>query len=291
MVRFVAAVLAVLATGPALAAWNEPHVEGAKPHPVLKYYPQARVYDYSASDFDSAEVVTGFAKDAEEPTTRETIEGAVTRYEYEHKPGTSPLEIVRQTESALKKAGFAVIVAGKDVADVGSEEAFGAFRLDRDGKPALYVNLRAMPNGGEPLSSWLVVEPKVLEEKYSVDADGLYAEIEKTGRVAVYGITFDTGKATLVAESEAVLAEVRALLEGHADLKLRIEGHTDNVGKPAANKKLSDDRAAAVKAWLVDQGIDAARLATAGFGDTKPVADNADEEGRAKNRRVELVRQ
>ena len=129
-----------------------------------------------------------------------------------------------------------------------------------------------------------------MEEVYSVDAAGLYDEIARTGRVAVYGINFDTGKASLTTDSEAVLGEVRKLLDQHADLKLKIEGHTDNVGKSAANKKLSEDRAAAVRAWLVAKGVKAERLSTAGFGDAKPVSDNDSDEGRAKNRRVELVK-
>lgn len=77
----------------------------------------------------------------------------------------------------------------------------------------------------------------------------------------------------------------------HAQFKLKIEGHTDNVGNAASNKKLSEDRAAAVKNWLVKNGMRDANLATAGFGDAKPVGDNQTEEGRARNRRVELVKQ
>jgi outer membrane protein OmpA-like peptidoglycan-associated protein len=109
--------------------------------------------------------------------------------------------------------------------------------------------------------------------------------------VAVYGINFDTGKATLKPESEKVLAELKKLTTGHAQLALRIEGHTDNVGSASSNKKLSEDRALAVKSWLVKNGASEANLASAGFGDSKPLADNKTEEGRAKNRRVELVKQ
>src|SRR6185295_3597345 len=110
------------------------------------------------------------------------------------------------------------------------------------------------------------------------------------GRVAVYGIQFDTGKATIKAESEAVLNEIDKLLLARADLKLNIEGHTDNVGAKAANLTLSGQRATAVQAWLGAHGIEAARLTVRGFGDSKPVADNSSDEGRAKNRRVELVK-
>lgn len=87
------------------------------------------------------------------------------------------------------------------------------------------------------------------------------------------------------------MSDLLAVLSANADWKLRIEGHTDNVGEQAANLKLSKLRAAAVASWLTGKGIDAARLSVAGLGDTQPVADNATEDGRARNRRVVLIRQ
>lgn len=103
-------------------------------------------------------------------------------------------------------------------------------------------------------------------------------------------IVFETGKAVIKTESEPVLEQLHAFLEGKKQITLvRIEGHTDNVGKPADNLKLSGDRALAVKNWLVNKGVDGKRLISVGFGDTKPVADNAKEEGRAQNRRTEFI--
>jgi len=107
----------------------------------------------------------------------------------------------------------------------------------------------------------------------------------------VYGITFDFNKATIRPEAAPVLGEVLAVLTNNAALKIAIEGHTDSIGQASYNQKLSADRAEAVRAWLVAHGVAADRLGAAGFGDTKPAADNATEDGRAKNRRVELVRQ
>jgi outer membrane protein OmpA-like peptidoglycan-associated protein len=94
----------------------------------------------------------------------------------------------------------------------------------------------------------------------------------------------------ILPDSESILGQIQALLEQRPDLKLRIEGHTDNVGTRAANQKLSDQRAAAVVGWLASHGIDRSRLSAEGFADTKPVGDNATEEGRSQNRRVELVK-
>ncbi len=115
--------------------------------------------------------------------------------------------------------------------------------------------------------------------------------MEKTGRVSVYGINLDIGKAVLRPESEAVLAALLKLLNANPDWKILIEGHTDNVGAKAANRTLSTQRAQAVRTWLVGKGIAAARLTALGLGDTKPVAANTTDEGRARNRRVDLVKQ
>ncbi len=116
--------------------------------------------------------------------------------------------------------------------------------------------------------------------------------IEDTGKVTLYGIQFDFNQATIKAESEAALKEVGELLKQQPDLKLRIQGHTDNVGKAAYNLDLSRKRADSVKTFLTQNfQIDASRLTTEGFGDTKPIAKNDTEQGRAQNRRVELAKQ
>jgi outer membrane protein OmpA-like peptidoglycan-associated protein len=124
------------------------------------------------------------------------------------------------------------------------------------------------------------------------ETDVLYDALLAKGRWATHGILFATGKADLQPESRAVLKEIAATLKKYGDLKVLIEGHTDNVGSAASNLTLSDARATAVKAALVaDYGIDASRLTTMGLGDTKPAVPNATAAGRAQNRRVELVKQ
>lgn len=119
----------------------------------------------------------------------------------------------------------------------------------------------------------------------------LYDAIAAKGRVATHGILFDTGSDRIRPESQPTLKEIAGMLQEHPELKLMIEGHTDNVGSAAANQKLSEQRAAAVKAYLVETlGVDAERLASKGYGDTKPAASNDTPEGRQMNRRVELVK-
>ena len=130
------------------------------------------------------------------------------------------------------------------------------------------------------------------KEGERVTAAELAKTLSETGAVALRNILFDTGKATIKPVSEKQLAEVGQLLKNDQALKLEIQGHTDNVGKKAFNQKLSQARAAAVKDYIVKKyGVAADRLTTAGFGFDKPVADNATLQGRALNRRVDLVKQ
>ncbi|MEZ4601380.1 MAG: OmpA family protein [Syntrophotaleaceae bacterium] len=110
-------------------------------------------------------------------------------------------------------------------------------------------------------------------------------------RARLYGILFDFNSANIRPESKPVLDEVLAVLKNEPDWVLTVEGHTDAIGSEVQNQNLSLKRAVAVKLYLVGAGIDAARLKTAGFGESQPVADNTTELGRAQNRRVELVRE
>lgn len=124
------------------------------------------------------------------------------------------------------------------------------------------------------------------------ETDVLYDALASKGRWATQGILFATGKAELQPESRAVLKEIAATLKQHGDLKILIEGHTDNVGAAPANLALSDARAAAVKAALVaDYAVAGDRITTKGLGDTRPSVPNATAAGRAQNRRVEIVKQ
>ncbi|MEM1043242.1 MAG: OmpA family protein [Bacteroidota bacterium] len=120
--------------------------------------------------------------------------------------------------------------------------------------------------------------------------DRVYEKLAADGRYATQGILFDTGSATIRPESTPTLSEIARALQQHGDLRLRIEGHTDNTGSAEANQQLSERRAAAVRDYLVQrEGIGPERLESAGMGQAVPVADNATPEGRQTNRRVELV--
>lgn len=122
-----------------------------------------------------------------------------------------------------------------------------------------------------------------------LDAAAIKKELDAKGRVALY-INFDTGKSTLRPDAQPIIAEVNKLLVADPALKLMIEGHTDNTGSAEHNRELATTRARSVLAALTALGIETTRLASNGFGPDKPIADNSTDEGRAKNRRVELVK-
>jgi lipid-binding SYLF domain-containing protein len=119
---------------------------------------------------------------------------------------------------------------------------------------------------------------------------GVGASLRDTGRVSLSNVHFATGKAELSADSDSALNDAVVALKEHADWNIRVEGFTDNVGTREANLTLSNDRANAVSEWLANHGIDRARLSAKGYGESRPVAKNSTAEGRAKNRRVVLVK-
>jgi outer membrane protein OmpA-like peptidoglycan-associated protein len=184
----------------------------------------------------------------------------------------SVLEVQTRYKSALQKAGWAIVRS-----DTGGLTAAHYTQHGRD------VWLKITPT-----SSNYTIE--VADLGAAAAHDKLAKALDDAGHVALYGIYFDTDKATLRPDSEPTLLQIQKLLASNPRLKLEIQGHTDSTGTRPHNQKLSGDRAASVKAWLVAHGIDGARLTTNGYADTKPVADNAMPEGRALNRRVELAR-
>jgi OmpA-OmpF porin, OOP family len=142
------------------------------------------------------------------------------------------------------------------------------------------------------MDGWSAKEPRMIGDIH-IAAGGrqLYDALSDKGRVATHGILFSTASATIQGESTPTLKEIGDMLTAHPDLKLTIEGHTDNVGASATNQTLSEQRAAAVKQYLVSNyGVSAARLMTKGFGSSKPATSNDTPEGRQNNRRVELVK-
>ena len=263
-----ALVILLLFTGTALGAAKD--VPGSKDHPLLSRMTNFYITSYEVSDFDSHEFADSKGDDV-------TVEGRKYVIQYEIKEGAkvpSDLQITRNYVNAIKQLGGTAYEYGKNRVSL---------QVTKDGRE---VWAEVWTSGGE-LYTLTIVEKAGLKQE--VTAGDLLKALNEQGRVALY-IHFDTGKATIKPESQPVINEIVALLKDNPDLKVSIEGHTDNVGDAKLNKTLSEQRAAAVLAAIVAQGVDARRLKSAGFGKDKPIADNKTEEGRAKNRRVELVK-
>ena len=152
-------------------------------------------------------------------------------------------------------------------------------------RPITRIGFRFDDTGGEPNKGQMFTAFRLAEG--GKDFKSMLAGV---GRIVAHGILFDTGSNVLKPESGPELRNILQLLQEDPNLRLAIEGHTDSQGGPSINGPLSERRAEAVKAWLVGQGIDASRLTTKGFGDTKPIDTNSTAEGRANNRRVEFAR-
>jgi OmpA-OmpF porin, OOP family len=228
---------------------------------------RCRTAPYEQAQIDTAKVGTR--------TT--AVEGEFEQVHYRCPAETAGIQIHRNAEGALRQAGYDVVFTN----------AYATTRFWVTGrKGPQWVAVYA------ERANYMVtaVKAKDLEQVMEANADGWAQQINQTGRVSVYGINFDTGKATIRADSEKVLAEVAVLLQKEAGWNLLVAGHTDNAGTDGINVPLSRQRAEAVTSWLAARGIDKARLTAAGFGSRRPLAENTSEEGRARNRRVDLIK-
>jgi len=246
--------------------------EGCKDSPLITRFPGSTIHSCENKEYEQADFPLGTDKDG--ATLNKHVEGDFHSWDIGTRPGTSQIQVFRNFQAALKNAGFAIDYTNSPGEIVAHK-----------GDTWIYVD-----NKGEFYYQTIVTE-KQMQQEVTADASSLGDEINRTGHVAVYGIHFDTGKATIQPDSEKILSEIAKLVQQNADLKLRVEGHTDNQGNAAANQTLSEKRAQAAVAWLSAHNVPAARLTAKGLGQTQPVADNSSEDGRAKNRRVELVKQ
>ena len=206
----------------------------------------------------------------------------------------TPHLFVDTNEQGLKMTGDA-----KSGSDAGFEtNAWTSVALGCDGPYCkMYVDGKRVANVPRyefPRADRLHVFMRVYRYSLFLDdlriAEGgprsLYDDLESEGFISTTAIRFDTGSASIQPESSGILNDILALLEEHGDVRLLVEGHTDSQGEDDANQALSEARAEAVAAWLIDRGIDAGRLDTIGHGESQPAAGNDTPEGMAQNRRV-----
>jgi len=301
-------------------------VPESKDHPLITRYPGSEIIDYHEKNYDGMDVPSGKVITSREGkyvwSNSQKAEGKYTRIRYKVPAGRNSLEVFRNYQQAIQKGEGKIlyqcslgecdnlsfflftstdgVVSGNRV-----REYFLSASLPGPTGTAylrLYVteNLNWSPES-QPQTlrvekGQCVVQIEVLETREMeaglvvVSAAAMKKSIMETGRVVLYNLYFDTGKAEIKPESKATLDEIGQLLGNEPNLRLLVVGHTDTVGTFPANQDLSLRRAQAVVAILAGEyKADPKRLMSAGVGFASPVATNRTEQGRAKNRRVELV--
>jgi len=200
---------------------------------------------------------------------------------------SSELQISRNYANAVKNMGGTIVFEGECSGANCAENCGGRMMIGKviKGGDELWLEVAPFNDGND---YYLTVVAKEAM-KQDVTASSMLDALNRDGHVALY-INFDTGKSIIKPESKPIIKQIIEMLKSNPDLKLSVEGHTDNVGNPKSNQTLSEARAKAVAAAIVAEGIDPKRLSALGHGQDKPIADNKTEEGRAKNRRVELVK-
>lgn len=302
--------LLLFLTAPLKAA--ERDIRGSKDHDLISRYGNSVIVGYRYRDYDAFRLPLSTPKRDRQEIRMDDyldLEGRLTTITYKLQDQTSTLKVLRNFEHALKRGGFAELFqcAGKKCGTPGVwDEVLGQVLLNNgkqttirylaakkvNGVKGVYVGVYVMETyAGKVFVGLNVIESKVMQTGLvDINAKTLERQLTQHGKVAVYGITFDTDRAELKQESLKTLEEIKRLLEDKKNLKLYIVGHTDDTGSLEHNLDLSKRRADAVKQALVhDYGISAGRLLSFGAGPYAPVESNLNQDGQAKNRRVELV--
>jgi len=296
---------------------------GSSDHTLISRYAGSVIDGYEIQDFNEFVLPVGPAiRDAEGnriPSEKEILEGKISRILYLGPEGRSTLEIFRNYRTALEEAEFEFLFScsGRECGtlfhwlrykddiisntktsgrafDSPTDLRYLAAKKTISGADTYVALMVAIDNiwTKEPVSLLEIVELEAMDEgMVVVDSEAMSEGIEATGHISLYGIYFDTDSATIKSESASTLEEIQKLLSSSPDLNLVVVGHTDTQGGYVHNMDLSQRRAEGVVDVLVNTlGISPDRLQPAGVGYLSPVASNGTSEGRAKNRRVELVK-
>jgi outer membrane protein OmpA-like peptidoglycan-associated protein len=261
------------------SAFAQQDKKGCKAHPLFTRMPGTYIYDCKSTEFDARE----WPDPDTQGKTKVKVEGKYYLIHYfnqkEFEGKRSDLQVQRNYRNAMKKIGASVYEESDDRTYM---------KLLKDGKEIwAYV----WSYHGDQIKIE-IIEKEAMKQEVTADAKVMADGISSTGHVAIYGIYFDFNKSDVKSESDPALQEISKLLSGNPNLKVFIVGHTDNVGGVDYNMKLSQARAdAVVKALTTKYKVNPQSLKAYGVGQLAPVAPNKTEEGRAKNRRVELVEQ
>jgi len=265
----------LLFVAPVTAA-DHPDDKNCKDHPLFNRMPGVWLYNCSQKEFD-------FYNFPVEKGKTERVEGRKSTLTYYPQPNLpskpSELQVLRNYENAVTKLGGNLVFADK---------ARETLKFVKDGKE-YWVEIWAEFTGKYGMT---IIAKEAMKQDIVINAETISNDLKSTGHIALYGILFDTNKADIKPESAQAISEIAKLLQADPGLKLYVVGHTDSTGVLDHNLRLSQERAESVLQSLVrTHGIAAARLRSFGAGPFAPLASNDSDDGRGKNRRVELVKQ
>ena len=257
--------------------FSQEDVKNSKDHPLFNRMPGYRIMHYKDRDFD---VYKNFRN---ENGKKMTVEGHFYYFQYGIKKGekkASGPQVLRNYMNAVKKVGGSVIL---------EEGCCNVYLKLKKNNQVTWVRVESYRDAGS-YQVWIVEEAK-MEQDIVVDAKAMLNDLNSQGHIALYGIYFDFDKSDVKSESEPALKEISKLLSENPSLNLYVVGHTDNTGDFNYNMKLSQSRAEAVVNTLTSKyGVNKNRITSAGVGPLSPIASNDTEEGKALNRRVELIK-
>ena len=241
-------------------------IAGSKDHPMFNRLSGFYITEYVEEDFATEEFVDENGNDLK-------VEGKRTYIRYECDCEEAPLKIIRNNSNAAKNIG------GKSYEYSDNSVYISIIK----GRRETWVNVWASPE----VYILTIIEKGEVEQE--ITANAILKELNETGKAILY-INFDSGKATIKQESMPIVEQIIEMMKQAKDIKLSVEGHTDSDGSNESNQNLSEARAKSVVDAITKGGIDVVRLSSAGFGEEKPIADNSTSKGKAKNRRVELIK-
>ena len=268
-----------MAASMSVSTFAQQDAEGTKDHPMFpnrmtNYVRSESTTNFDAVDFNLAE---GGSKIISKEGTKTLI-----RYDFNAESGQSkpsPLQILRNYEAAVKKTGG-------ETQYLNASEGMGVYKIV---KPGSEVWVKIEMGGSNNNDFYFLTVLEIEAMKQEITSNDMLTALNTDGHIALY-INFETGKSDIKSESQKTIEQIVEMLKSNPALKIRVEGHTDNVGTPASNQTLSENRAKAVMDAIITEGIDKTRLSSKGWGQTKPIAENKTEDNKAKNRRVEIVK-
>ncbi|MEO8400153.1 MAG: OmpA family protein [Ignavibacteriaceae bacterium] len=303
----------------------QPDIDGSKDHPIVSRYPGSHIVYYDEQDYKEYSIATGAVTGYRTISDWLNVEGKLTRIYYEIEGDVTITQIYKNYLNAFEKAGFEILAKGlnptsNNSKEVGGTSWMGTFYVKNpyptNGNILLgagssssggsgYIAGKIKKNGGTAYAIFggkeyskdkkiymldIIEETKMDNDLITINADEMLKGIKAEGKIALYGIYFDTDKWDVKPESEPTLKEIVSLLKNDPLLNIYVVGHTDMQGKFDHNIELSKKRADSVVKELTEKyGINKNRLTPDGVGPLVPIASNVTEEGRKKNRRVELV--